>query len=130
MATWNDLRNYITSKYKIKDDQGNLLRLGFNLDGGRAQDILIVDGGKIMDSDWAVVETAVAEQGQISPRDLLVHNAGLKAGTLGVYDNGIVVFRYSVRLNDLDAGEIEDALRIVTLTGDEFESILTGSDTF
>lgn len=130
MATWNDLRNYITSNYKIESDDGSIIRLNFNLPDGRSQYVLVGDTGQVADSHWASVETAIAEVGQIDPRNLLLRNGDLRVGNIGVYENGVVIYQYSVRLNDLDASEIDEAIKLVVLVGDDIEHQLTGADTY
>ena len=41
MATWNDLRQYIYSRYQVTQEAPGVIRLMFNLGNGRTQNVLV-----------------------------------------------------------------------------------------
>ena len=102
MADWPALRSYIQSRYKVSDDQGDVMRLHFELDGGRSQTVFVSKCGEIEGGEWADVWTPVAQEPQVSLRDLMRRNSQTVVGGLGLLDDGTVIFRHSFPLADLD----------------------------
>jgi hypothetical protein len=130
MANWQALRNYIQSRYTVADDRGNIMRLLFELDGGRSQTVFVSKCGEIEGGEWADVWTPVAKESQVSLRDLMLRNSQTVVGGLGLLDDGTVIFRHSFPLADLDASEFEAPLSVAVLFGDRLEHELTGRDVF
>lgn len=130
MANWDALRSYVKSKYKVADDEGTVLRLLFELDGGRSQMVFVSRCGEIGDSEWADVWTPVAKESQVNLRDLMLRNSKTVVGGLGLLNDGTVIFRHSFPLADLDPSEFEAPLNVAVLFGDRLESELTGADVF
>jgi hypothetical protein len=130
MANWNALHNYITQNYKVMEDDFKTVKLLFNLDGGRSQLVLVNYGGELEGSEWAVISTAVCEETDISSRDAMVRNSQMLMGGLALVDGGPVIFRYSIRLADLDPGEFEVPLKVVVLYGDDLERELSSLDRY
>lgn len=130
MATWDELRNHIQSNWPIMEDNGNHIVLGFRLENGRTQKVIVWDCGQSQNGHWVAVKTPIAQISQIDPRQLLLRNDKLLAGSIGAYDNGLVIYHYSIRIEDVDAAEFETALELVVEVGDNLELELTGSDRF
>lgn len=130
MADWNALHAYINQNYKVSDDDFKSLRLLFNLDGGRSQLVLVAQGGELEDSEWAVISTAVCDEGDISARDALIRNSEMLMGGLALVEGGPVIFRYAIRLADLDPAEFEVPLKVAVLFGDRLEQELSSADKY
>jgi hypothetical protein len=130
MADWNALRNYIKAEYKVSADDLNSLKLLFALDGGRSQLVVVEKIGEVGNSEWALISTAVCEEGDIDPRDALVKNSEMIVGGLALIDGGPVIFRHSIRLADLDPGEFDEPLRVAASFGDSLERELSTADKF
>jgi hypothetical protein len=133
MATWEALRSYVMSNYKILEDKGTMLSLGFNLDDGRHQTLIVSRSGELAGSEWAEVSTAVAKESQINPRDLLLRSQHMIVGGFAILENSpenLVLFRHSFPLADLDPSEFEGPLQVVVIVGDNLEKEFTGADTF
>lgn len=130
MADWNALHNYITQNYKITEDDFKSVKLIFNLDGGRSQLVMVHHGGELEGSDWAVLSTAVCEESDISHHDALVRNSQMLMGGLALVEGGPVIFRYAIRLADLDPAEFETPLKVTVLFGDELERELSTLDRY
>ncbi len=112
------------------EDNGNHIVLGFRLENGRTQKVIVWDCGQSQNGHWVAVKTPIAQISQIDPRQLLLRNDKLLAGSIGAYDNGLVIYHYSIRIEDVDAAEFETALELVVEVGDNLELELTGSDRF
>ena len=127
MANWNALRNYIQSRYTIAQDDLDVLHLVFETSTGRTQKVLV---SKIEDSGWAMISTAVCQEGDIDPRQALVRNFGMIIGSLALVEDGPVVFKHTFPLADLDPQEFEQPLQMVVEYGDRLERELTVGDRF
>ena len=130
MANWQALRSYIQSRYKVAEDQGDVMRLLFELADGRSQTVFVGKCGEIEGSEWADVWTPVAKESQVSLRDLMVRNSQTVVGGLALLDEGTIIFRHSFPLADLDPSEFEAPLSVAVLFGDRLEHELTGRDVF
>jgi hypothetical protein len=130
MADWNALHRYIKNEYKVSDDNLDSVKLLFDVGDGRSQAVVIEKAGEVGNSDWAVISTAVCEEGTIDARDALVRSAQMTVGGLALVDGGPVIFRHSIRLADLDPPEFEEPLRVAAFFGDRLEQELAGSDQF
>ena len=130
MANWNDLRKYIKSNYKVADDGLDTMKLIFNVGGGRTQLVMVTKAGELEGSEWAVISTAVCDEGQIDPRSALVRNSKMLVGGLALVEGGPGVFRHSFPLADLDPLEFEQPLHVAALFGDELERELSGGDRY
>lgn len=135
MATWDGLRSFILANYTVSADSGNSMFIDFSWkEDGRHQRVGVRSRGEIQGTDWASIETVVAKESQINPRDLLVRGFSLICGGFSILDTGdsepIVLFGHSIPLADLDPSEFVVPLRIVAECGDEIEKELTGHDRF
>lgn len=130
MADWNALHSYIHSNYTVSEADADLIKLVFALDGGRSQAVLVARGGELEGSEWAVISTAVCAEGDISPREALLRNSEMLVGGLALIEDGPVIFRYAIRLADLDPAEFEAPIKIAAIFGDELEQELAKSDQF
>ncbi len=129
MATWENLKAYIGSNYKVAKDEGNSITLVWNTDGGRSQVVLVRLVGELGGEPWAEVTTGVAKVSETDPTDLLKRNNHMIAGALAILDD-IVVWRHTFPLGNLDPNEFETPLHVAVNFGDALEKELTGGDTF
>jgi hypothetical protein len=123
MADWSALRSYIKTNYKIAEDGLDSLKLVFDVDGSRTQAVRIT---KMGDSGWAEISTAVCRENEISARDALVRNGNMIVGGLALHGSGLVIFRHSFPLANLDAAEFEEPLQLAVNYGDRLERELSG----
>jgi hypothetical protein len=130
MADWNALHTYINRNYKVSEDDFKTLKLIFNLDDNRSQVVLVERGGDLEGSEWAVISTAVCEEADIDAREALVRNSQMLVGSLALVDGGPVIFRYAIRLADLDPAEFEAPLKVAVLFGDSLERELSTIDRY
>lgn len=125
MPDWTALRAYINNNYKIAEDGVDALKLVFDVDGSRTQAVWI---RKMGDSGWAEISTAVCREDEISPRDALVRSGKMIVGGLALHDCGLVIFRHSFPLANLDADDFDEPLAMAVSYGDRLERELSGGD--
>lgn len=130
MATWGELHNYITSNYKVTEENESRVHMLWEAGEGRSQAVMVFNNGEVEGNFWATIGTVIAEESQIDHMDLLRRNSNMICGGIGLLQDGTVIFQYSIRLNDLDVGEFEDPLHIVIHCGDDLERQLTGQDVY
>lgn len=130
MADWSALHAYIHSNYTVSDGDADMIKLVFALDGGRSQLVLVARGGDLEGSEWAVISTAVCKEGDVSPREALIQNSQMLVGGLALIEGGPVIFRYAIRLADLDPAEFEAPIKIAAIFGDKLEQEIAKADQF
>jgi hypothetical protein len=123
MDGWDALRDYIQRNYKIAEDSRDSVKLVFYVDGSRTQAVRVT---RIGDTGWAEISTAVCREDQISSRDALVRNGRMIVGALAIHGPGLVIYRHSFPLANLDAEEFEEPLRVAVSYGDRLERELSG----
>jgi hypothetical protein len=128
MADWSSLRGFIMANFTIDHDGGDVIRLGFDVGEGRSQVLLVLKTGK--DPDWAEIQTRVCREDQLDARDALRRNDKLKIGGLAMLEDGTVILRHSLPLENLDPNEFLEPLRVIATYGDELERELSGGDNF
>ncbi len=117
MATWQDLRQYIKSRYPVMSEEGDgTLRLMFNLGNGRHQNV-VVAGKMAAGLEYAVIWTPVCDEGHLPAREALARNMGMPIGALALMD-GTMILRDTVLLKDLDVDEFEVPFQAITQAGD------------
>ncbi len=126
MATWNDVQNHVRGKYKIAQEDPNLIALDFECTDGRAQRILI-SSFEAMGKTWVLFRSRVCEISRLDPREALRRNASFAVGFLAISEDFYELV-YTTQLNTLDIDELELPLHGLTDTADELERELTGTD--
>lgn len=129
MARWENLKAYIASNYKVASDEGNLVKLNWNVEDGRSQLVIVALAGELAGEQWAEVSTGVANVNQVDPQDLLKRNSGMIVGALAIVED-IVIWKHSFPLGNLDPNEFETPLHLAVNFGDKLERELTGGDNF
>jgi hypothetical protein len=132
MASWDTLASYIKSNYKYTEQSPGLISMVFNLQGGRAQTVLVgrevlMDGGE----EWATIASGIGPVQQLRPRfdELLMEAGRMVCGGLAIYGE-ILFFRHAIPLQTLDINEFEGPLALVTTTADRLEGMFTAGDNF
>ena len=125
MATWQEVHDYIHGNYKASDADSSRVVLGFQLDGGRSQQVhvqAVADGAVIL------VMSPIAEIDKINLRQLLMMTNDTPFGV--ACDGEMVVMQQTLLTATLDAPELEIALTMMTAHADAFEQVLTGGDSY
>ncbi len=135
MATWQELRRYIESNYKISDDNGNTLILRFAFDGvSRSQGVFVqyytlTEGREA----WAVLESPIGKLEDLSLSQAVREVGGKVCGGIAMMeseDATWVTLRHAIPLENLDVNEFERPLQLVVVSADQLENRLTGQDSF
>lgn len=129
MATWNDVTSYVRGKYKVSDEQPNMIKLVFEIENLRTQVVVLwhitLDG----DESWVQIESPFGEIGNINLAHALQQAANMVCGGIGLFGN-LVTYRHAVPLANLNINELERPLALVTATADRLEQALTGGDQY
>jgi len=131
MASWEGLRSHIKSNYNVAGDELEFMMLGFQLDSGRTQKI-VVRKLTLGRDEWAEISSPVCRVADIDPGEALRRNGQMVFGGLAVadWDNEMVIFRHSLPLKDLDVDEFEVPFHVAVNFADALEQELTGGDQF
>lgn len=133
MATWQNLRQYIAETYKYTELDNGQLKLVFDMGNDRSQ-VVILSVHRLGDGteEWVMIESPIGPLDRVD-----VHRALREAGqmvcgalALDMMDVGLVVYRHTLPLANLDINEFERPLELVLSTGDRLEQMLTGVDEF
>ena len=128
MATWQDLQQYIKSRYQVLSEEPDTLRLVFDLGNGRHQNVVVA--GKVAAGvEYAVIWTPVCDEAQLPAREALARNMGMPVGAFALMD-GTMILRDTVLLKDLDPDEFEVPFRALTQAGDMLQYEFAGVDSY
>lgn len=121
MATQQEVRNFIKSKYRCEEINGGTLKFIFDLDAGRSQLVFadINDSNIQYLSPFATVNDVTAKQA-------LEANSNYSVGMQLVGEQYMI--KHLAFLADLDESEIENAFGVVANVADELEQKLVGGD--
>lgn len=129
MASWEQLKTYIGSNYKITEDSGDLLKLLFSTNNDRSQLVFVnhaVTGSGI---EFAVIASPIANVGAVELNSVLRETSEYLVGGVVIYGD-LLMLRHAVPLADLDAGDFEIPLHLVVGAADGIEAKFVGSDRF
>jgi hypothetical protein len=124
MATWNDLRNYIRSNYKIAEEHPDRMFLDFNIDSGRTQRVAVRYSTNNVGEEWVRVESGIGEFGTIDLEAAIRATDGLLVGGISAIGN-LITFADAFPLLNLDVNEFESPLHKVLSSADHLERQLT-----
>lgn len=129
MPTWNEIKDYARSKYKLAADEEDFFTLVFGYDSGRSQKIM-VRRFNAFDMDWVEFRSAVGKEDKIPHKVALKKNSGFACGHLALDDEGDYVFLYNAPLPTMDPDEFELPLHVVARTADRLENDYVGDDDY
>ena len=128
MATWQEIKSFIYSKYQVAEDSGSTLRINFDLGGGRSQLTMIgyVDAG-----EWStlIFSSPFAKVGSISAERVLEAAASAQAGVKTYGGEFYAVTNFQLA-STVDEPEIHVNLTLVTTRADDLEKMLGLGDRF
>ncbi|MFC5993702.1 MFS transporter [Pseudonocardia hispaniensis] len=127
VASWDDLVSYVRVRYEIMRAQGDELWFNLPTTGDRTQLVVV---RKVTGDDghpWAQIASPVARAADIDLARLLELAGDSVVGGVASTE-GVVVFRHSIALEELDLDGFERPFRIVVEIADRLEETLTGAD--
>ena len=122
MATWQQVKSYIYSNYKVSDDSGDGLWLLFQTEGGRSQRIKIalVDTGNEFSS--VLFMSPVAAWSQVSADRAL---RATEQVPVSICSTGDYIFAmHSQLIASIDEAEIDLPMAMITFRADQLEKLL------
>jgi hypothetical protein len=128
MATWQQVKSYVYSKYQVSNDNGDMITLMFDTGSGRSQMVFV---GVIEAGDFSQIRfsSPFAAWSKVSADRAL--RATEQAGGIGICSIGdYVVTTHSQLLSTIDEAEIDWPMLYVTQTADDLERLLGQGDAF
>ena len=126
MATWEDVKKHLRSKFRIASEDRNLVALDFEVAGGRVQRI-VISNFEAMGKGWLLYRSRVCERARLDPEEALRRNSSFAVGFLALTE-GFYELDYTAQIDTLDIDELEIPLFALTETADQLERELTGTD--
>jgi hypothetical protein len=129
MPTWNEIQDYVRSKYKLARDEKEWFSLVWKYADDRTQ-LIIVRHFTAFNQSWLEFKSAFCKVGEMPAEEALRRNGGFAVGAIAI-DGDHVIFRHTVPLKDCQTEEFELPLHVVAQTADQFEREVTkGGDKF
>lgn len=128
MATWQEIKSFISSKYAITSDSEMTLRIRFDLGDGRWQSTMV---GYIERGEWStlIFSSPFANVGAVSAERVLQAAEAVHAGVTAYGGEFYAVTNFQLA-STVDEPEIHVCLSLVTMRADEMEKALGLGDRF
>ena len=127
MATWQQVKKYVYTKYKVSDDDGDSMTLLFETNGGRSQLVFLrhIEADELSS---VLFTSPFAESSKVSADRVLRATEEIPAGirSLGKY----FVVTHSQLLSTVDDAEIDLPMAMVVSNADKLEDLLGKGDAF
>lgn len=126
MATWQEVRNYISANYQVETGEGGMLKLLFNTGSGRSQFIFV--GLIDIDPQLVTFVSPIGSMNKMNLTRLLDATAEVPFG-VRAFGDWIGLSHVQV-LDTVDPAEIDVPLGLVTLFADKLEERFGEGDAF
>jgi hypothetical protein len=121
MATWAEVKKYVTSKYTINDSSADLIQMTFSDGNGRSQMVFV--GG---DDTVVFIKSPFAKIGEVQPGKIFENT-----GIFGVTVVGeLYCLTHTMLTPTLDALELDVPLALLVTEADQLEKALGLGDKF
>lgn len=127
-TTWPDLQRHMRAKYRLHEDQPDMMSMVWSYDDGRMQKI-IARRYKAADREMVEFKSPFARVGQVDPETLLRDNAKLPLATVALSGEVYLVI-YNVLLDHLAIDDFDFLLERVAAVADTLEEKYVRADTF
>lgn len=128
MPTWNELRTHMRGKYRLADDELDMLSMVWSYDDGRQQKI-VVRHYQAFGHDLIELKSAFARRADVDPEVMLRKNAELPLATVCLSGDVYLVV-YNALLAHLDYDDLELYLSRVAAVADTLEETYARKDVF
>ena len=129
MPTWNEIKDYARSKYKLMEDEERYFSLVFGFSNDRSQKIF-VRVFDAFDMQWVEFRSVVCHGDKMPAKVALKKNEEFACGALALDRDGDYVLIYNAPLPTMDPDEFELPLNVIARTADKLESEYSGDDDF
>jgi hypothetical protein len=129
MPSWNEIKDYVQSKYTLNVDAPTHFSLVFGYDDDRSQQIGVRNFHS-GDEEWIEFRTFVCAEADLNPRVALRKNEDILVGALALDKDGDYCLIHNARLATLDLTEFEYPLHALAHSADLLEEEHSGQDDF
>jgi hypothetical protein len=127
MATWDEIRTYMRTRYRLLEEDDQHVALLFGFDDNRRHSITIARF-EAMDREWVQFEARVCRKELLEPERALRMNGKSVVGFLALDRDSFYVMRHTALLSTLDPDELVVPMHVLVKVADKLEEELTGSD--
>lgn len=127
MASWDDVRAYMRTHYKLLEEDEEHVSLLFGFDDNRRHSITLTLF-EAMDREWLLFEARVCRRELLESERALRLNAKSVVGYLALDRDDFYVMRHTALLSTLDPDELVVPMHVLVKVADKLEEELTGSD--
>lgn len=128
MPSWAELQKHMRDKFKLQEDQPDMLSMVWSYDDGRSQKI-IVRRYKAAGREMVEFKSAFARKGDVEPVEMLRDNSKLPLATVALSGDVYLVV-YNALLEHLDLGDFDFILSRVAAVADTLEEKYVRKDEF
>lgn len=121
MASWQDVKQFLYSNYKINSDEDGVLSILFETGNNRSQLVFVAQTG-----DFLRLLSPVADEGSASPARVLGEPSLFGVTKFGSH----FCLVHNQLLDTVDEAEITGVIPLLAGFADKLESALTGSDSY
>jgi hypothetical protein len=131
MATWNDLVEYVRSRYRVVRESTDEIRIEVGFEEDERTQIVIL-ARAVLDGreDWVQVLSFCGRADRVDLQGLLAElgNTSVVAGAVILGDH--VALRHSLPLSNVDANELVDPVELIAGAADQMEEMFSQGDEY
>lgn len=121
MATWAEVKKYISNKYTISDSSADLIQMNFSDNTGRTRMVFVGGDDKVI-----FIKSPFAKIGEVQPGKIFENS-----GIFGVTVVGeLYCLTHTLLTETLDALELDVPLALLVTEADQLEKALGLGDKF
>lgn len=128
MAQWSDIQNFLRERYRLAEDQPDMVSLVWSYDEGRSQKVIlrrfVANQAEILE-----IKSAFARRGDVEPEELLRVNARLPLATTALSGDVYLVV-YNVLCTTVTMDSLDTLLGRVAAVADSLEEKYSPADRF
>ncbi len=128
MTTWVDVQKHMRSRYRLQEDQPEMMSMVWSYDDQRSQKI-IVRRYRAAQREMVEFKSAFARRGDVDATTLLEDNAKLPLATVALSGQVFLVV-YNALLGHMDMDEFDFILSRVAAVADALEEKYVRKDEF
>lgn len=130
MASWSELRSFIEANYKIADDSGDMVKLIFDVDGGRSQIVLVARiANDNTGEEWVGISSPIGPVDKVDLTQAARRAFEVLCGGIVIVSD-MVYLHHSAPLVNIDNNEFLRPLSVLVGQADVIERELLGADEY
>ena len=128
MTQWSDVQDFLRERYRLAEDQPDMVSLVWSYDEGRSQKVIlrrfVANQAEILE-----IKSAFARRGDVEPEELLRVNARLPLATTALSGDVYLVV-YNVLCTTVTMESLDTLLGRVAAVADSLEEKYSPADRF